>query len=201
MEPHPTLLFVPGAGGAGALWSPVASRLPASWPKTLLSLPGAGDQPHDPGIRSFGDLIAYAAQELDDRTDVIAHSMGGAVAIGLALRHPRTVRRLVLVATSGGIDVSAFGAADWRPGYRAEYPRAAPWIWEERIDHGEAIGTIACPTLLLWGDADPISPVAVGRRLAELLPSAGLHVLAGGTHDLAQSHADAVARLIADHLA
>lgn len=34
------------------------------------------------------------------------------------------------------------------------------------------IQSITAPTLLLWGDVDPVSPVAVGNRFAALLPTA-----------------------------
>lgn len=201
MDRARALLFLPGAAGAGAFWLPVADRLPARWRKTLVDWPGAGDQPHDPSIGGFAGLIKLAAGSLDDHTDVIAQSMGGAVAIGLALRHPAQVRRLVLVATSGGIDLARFGVADWRPEYRARYPRAAPWVWEERLDNGAEVREVSAPTLLLWGDADPLSPVTVGRRLAELLPAGALHVVPGATHDVAREYPDVVAGLIAEHLA
>jgi pimeloyl-ACP methyl ester carboxylesterase len=55
--------------------------------------------------------------------------------------------------------------------------------------------------LLIWGDEDAISPVAVGRHLASRLPHARLEVVPGGDHDVASTHADFVARLIAKHLA
>jgi pimeloyl-ACP methyl ester carboxylesterase len=57
------------------------------------------------------------------------------------------------------------------------------------------------PTLLVRGEADPISPPAVGRRLLSLLPSASLHVIPGGGHDIAQTHAALVADLVRRHLA
>jgi pimeloyl-ACP methyl ester carboxylesterase len=62
------------------------------------------------------------------------------------------------------------------------------------------MASIAAPVLLLWGDADSISPIAVGRRLLELLPNARLHVVKGGGHDLAVTHADEVAAIIQEHL-
>jgi pimeloyl-ACP methyl ester carboxylesterase len=54
--------------------------------------------------------------------------------------------------------------------------------------------------LLLWGDRDPISPLAVGERLRVLAPDARLHVVAGGEHDLAVTHAGELAPLVAAHL-
>jgi pimeloyl-ACP methyl ester carboxylesterase len=194
------ILFLPGASGAGAFWSPVAERLAGPWQKTLLSWPGAGDQPHDPRVAGWEDLIGFAAVELDDQSDLVAQSMGGVVAIGLALRYPEKVRRLVLVATSGGVDVAGLGAAEWRQEYRTEHPHAASWVWQQQLDYGDAISAVSAPTLLVWGDADPISPVSVGQRLAELLPNSALHVLTAGTHDLAREYPDEVAGLIVDHL-
>jgi pimeloyl-ACP methyl ester carboxylesterase len=195
------VLSLPGASGAGVFWLPVAERLPDQWQTTLLNWPGAGDQPHDPRVRGFDDLIERAAIELGDQSDLIAQSMGGVVAIGLALRHPEKIRRLVLVATSGGIDVARLGGADWRQEYWTDYPRAAPWVWQERPDYGDAISTVGAPTLLLWGDADSLSPVSIGQRLAELLPRSALHVLAGASHSLAREYPSEVAKLIIDHLA
>jgi len=56
------------------------------------------------------------------------------------------------------------------------------------------------PTLLVFGDADPISPVAVGRFLLDRLPSARLEIVAGGTHDLEEEYPDLLASLIEAHL-
>lgn len=195
-----SLVFLPGAAGASEFWLPVARRLPDGWRKTLLNWPGAGDEPRDPEIAGFGDLTDRVSRSVDGRIDLIAQSMGGIVALALALQDPQRVRRLVLVATSGGLDVAQFGAADWRDEYRKKYPNAAPWISEQRVDHTEFLPTIRVATLLIWGDMDPISPVAIGRRLAQLLPNSDLRVLAGGTHSLAHDRPDEVASLIEDHL-
>lgn len=127
--------------------------------------------------------------------------MGGVVALRVALAHPGRIRRLVLVATSGGIDTAALGAGEWGETYRAAYPAAAAWTTADRPDLTETLPAVAAPALLLFGDADPIAPVTVGEQLRELLPAARLHVLAGGAHDLAVERADEVARLIAGHLA
>jgi pimeloyl-ACP methyl ester carboxylesterase len=196
----PNVVFLPGAAGARDFWRPVSERLPNTWIKTLHSWPGAGREPHDPRVQSFRDLIARVASEIDDQSDLVAQSMGGIVAIGVALRYPRKVRRLVLVATSGGLDVGTLGAGDWRAQYQAEYPSAARWIWQERVDYSNTLPGIRVPTLLIWGDADPISPLSVGHHLARLLPHAALQVVPGGTHSLAHDHPEPVAELISEHL-
>jgi pimeloyl-ACP methyl ester carboxylesterase len=199
-EPTPDVVFLPGASGARDFWRPVAQRLPSVWRTTLLNWPGAGEQPHDPRVRSFDDLIALTSAACADGCDLVAQSMGGIVAVGVALAQPHKVRRLVLVATSGGIDLTGLGAVEWRDEYRAAFPDAAAWILEERPDYGAALSGLHIPTSLIWGDSDPISPVAVGERLQHSLPNASLHVLPRGTHELAREQPDEVAALIIEHV-
>jgi len=138
---------------------------------------------------------------MTEPVDLVAQSMGGVIAARIALDHPTLVRRLVLTVTSGGVDMAGLGASDWRPAYRREYPKAAPWIYETRIAAPLPVERIVAPTLLLWGDDDPISPLAVGEHLAKCLPNARLHVVKGGGHGLAETHAEEIAPLIERHLA
>lgn len=196
------LLFLPGAGGAAAFWHPLGQLLPDSYAKTYLNWPGLGHEAHKPGFDSLEALTAHAAAQLAETDNVvIAQSMGGIFALRLALLYPQRVKKLVLTAASGGIDVMRFGASDWRPAYRAEYPNAARWITEARPDHSAEIASIAQPALLLWGDADTVSPVAVGRHLHGLLKHSRLQVIAGGTHSLAQDRAAEIAPLVRDFIA
>jgi pimeloyl-ACP methyl ester carboxylesterase len=194
------ILFLPGAGASPDFWKPVGTLLPADWPKEYFGWPGLGDQPHDPAIKGTDDLVRMVAARMDDPVDLVAQSMGGVIAARLALEQPDKVRRLVLTVTSGGVDMAGLGASDWRESYRKSFPRAAAWITDGRSAPSLPVEKIAAPTLLLWGDSDPISPVAVGRHLQSRLPDAHLHIVAGGDHDLASTHAAEVAPLIARHL-
>ncbi len=152
-------------------------------------------------MTSYEDLIALtAAQFGDEPVDLLAQSMGGAIALTLALRHPERIRSLTLAVTAGGLDVEALGAVDWRPDYLAEFPQVAPWVMAERPDVSARLTEFRQPTLLIWGDADPISPVAVGRELETRLPDAKLLVVPGGHHDLINRRPDDVAPPILDHL-
>ncbi len=146
------------------------------------------------------DLVTLAGAALTALSDLIAQSMGGVVALRLAARYPEKVRRLVLVATSGGFDLAAHDAEDWRDEYRRTYPDAAAWITEQIPDAAPEIAAITAHVLLLWGDHDPVSPISVGTTLAEALRHARLHVVAGGTHSLAHDQPDTSAPLIIEHL-
>ncbi|AWB22194.1 alpha/beta hydrolase [Methylobacterium currus] len=192
-------LFLPGAGGSAAFWKPVAVH--ADLDGVFVSWPGLGDETPDPAVGCIDDLVALAAGQIREPIALIAQSMGGYVAIRLALAFPALVRSLVLAVTSGGVPVADLGGCDWRPGYASAFPKAAKWIADPVEDLSAQIPSIQVPALLLWGDADPVSPVAVGQRLASLLPQSRLRIIPGAGHDLAQTHAEIVAAEIRRHLA
>jgi pimeloyl-ACP methyl ester carboxylesterase len=195
------VLFLPGASGAASFWEPVARLLPDSWDKVCLDWPGLGDVPPDPRVAGFEDLADLVLARVDAPVDLVAQSMGGVVAVHVALGRPELVRRLVLVATSGGVDLSRFGVHDWRPNYRESYPAAADWITNHRVDLSERLRTMRAPTLLLWGGDDAISPPAVGSYLESLLPRAHLVVTPGGDHMFARDRAAEVTPHVLRHLA
>lgn len=195
------VLFLPGASGDPRFWAPVAERLPPAWERVLLGWPGLGDVPPSPAVTGMADLVALTLERMDRPVDLVAQSMGGVVAIQAALARPALVRRLVLAATSGGVDLARFGAEDWRAEYRREYPHAAPWILGRPPDLEADLPRIAAPTLLVWGSADRISPVTVGAHLARVLPRAELVVIPGGEHMCARDRASEVVPHVLRHLA
>jgi len=195
MDPS-QLLFLPGALGRTGLWGPVAQRLNCPVPGRFLGWPGFGGVPPDPGVRGMDDLVSRVRREINQPTALLAQSMGGAIAMRLAIEKPGFITHLVLAVTSGGIDVAGLGGQDWRPAFRASHPELPDWFCSCREDLSASLSGLATPTLLLWGDCDPICPVAVGEYLASLLPRASLRVIAGGDHDLVETHASEIAPLI-----
>jgi pimeloyl-ACP methyl ester carboxylesterase len=194
------LIFLPGASGSTDFWRPVAGLLAHPGERVHVGWPGIGPTPPDPNVNEVDDLIARVVAEMDRPSALIAQSMGGVIAMHSALARPSLITHLVLAVTSGGVDVADFGAEDWRPAFIAENPTVPRWFIDFQSDLTDRLRAITAPTLLLWGDADPISPVRVGERLARLLPNARLHVFAGGTHDLGNVLAGGVAPLIDRHL-
>jgi len=193
-------MFLPGAGGDPGVWRPLAEALSHRGPRRFVTWAGFGDAPADPDVGGISDLVDRAASRLSGPTVIFAQSMGGVVALRLAYRFPNGVKSLVLSVTSGGLDVRSLGAVDWRPRFLAEHPEAPRWFVDEQDDLTDLLPEIRTPTLLLWGDADPISPVPVGERLGELLPDADLVVVAGGTHDLVFERSSEVLPHVERHL-
>lgn len=194
------IIFLPGAGGAAEFWHPLGALLPSSWEKTYLSWPGLGNQPHDPAVNNLDDLVALAASKVSKPSVIVAQSMGGIVGVRLALQCPEAITHLVLVATSGGIDISRLGGEDWRDAYLNNFPNSQTWITTAKPDYSADLPKIACPTLLIWGDRDPISPISVGKRLSQLIRHAKLRVIEDGNHDLGRERAGEIAPLIIEHL-
>jgi pimeloyl-ACP methyl ester carboxylesterase len=194
------LLFLPGASGRTEFWRPVSELLTYPAPKVHVTWPGFGGVPPDPDIKGLGDLASRVLAEVDQPSAIVAQSMGGVVAMLAALRKPELVTHLVLSVTSGGMDLRAFDAEDWRPAMREAHPELPDWFTGYHEDLTPGLSTLRIPTMLLWGDADPISPVKVGQRLASLLPQSALHVFPGADHNLGHAFAHLVAPLIDRHL-
>jgi poly(3-hydroxyoctanoate) depolymerase len=194
------LIFLPGASGNTAFWQPLANQLTHCARKEILAYPGFGPEPATPDVTSFDDLVQRVVSHIDQPTALIAQSMGGVLAIRAALEKTEWVTHLVLAVTSGGIDTRALGATDWRTGFAGASSSMPDWFISFKSDLTYELNRVTQPTLLLWGDADPFSPVAVGERLSDLLPNARLHVVSGGNHDLARDDAPRLAPLVDAHL-
>lgn len=99
---EPPRLYLHGLGASSAPYyaAAVAHPLLQERRSLLLDLLGFGlsDRPETFGytLDDHADTIATALAGLDG-LEVVAHSMGGAVAVALAHRHPRLVARLVLI--------------------------------------------------------------------------------------------------------
>lgn len=199
--PPSRIIFLPGASGDTDFWRPSAQCLCHPAQQLHVGWPGFGVTASEPGIQSLDDLVTRLLPEIDQPTALVAQSMGGIVAVRAALQRPELITHLVLSVTSGGVDMAALGAQDWRTEFVTENPSLPRWFTDDQSDLSAQLAELQIPVLLLWGDDDPISPVQVGEHLAQLLPCARLHVFVGAGHDLGYSHSHEVAQLIDEHLA
>jgi pimeloyl-ACP methyl ester carboxylesterase len=99
------LVLVHGLGGCGANWVDVAPLLAAKRRVLVPELPGHGlstPLPAVPNLAVFADRIGLVAErEGMLPAAFVGHSLGGTVALRLALRRPDDVSALVLAAGAG----------------------------------------------------------------------------------------------------
>ncbi len=102
----PPLLLIQGLGYARWGWEPVLDGLARSFDVILFDNRGIGESDAPPGPYSAAELAADAIQVLDEaeveRAHVVGTSLGGMIALELALTYPERVDRLVLVCTTPG---------------------------------------------------------------------------------------------------
>lgn len=113
----PTVVMLHGLGAGGASFGPMVTALRPHVRRVILpELPGHGFSAHpDDGGDITADLLLDAISDaldglLDEPAIVLGNSLGGAVALGYALRRPERVRGLMLVSPAG----AKMEADEWR---------------------------------------------------------------------------------------
>ena len=187
------LVFLPGASGNTEFWNPLTAQLPKSYTKQVIAYPGFHGVAAHPDVNSFDDLTDYVVAQIQQPSILIAQSMGGIFAIAATLQKTDLVKGLVLMATSGGINLDPFQVQDWRQAYQQEYLQYPDWFITAKVDYEAELADIQQQVLLLWGDQDLISPVTVGQHLQHIFKKSELYVIQYGEHDFAEQYADEVA--------
>lgn len=102
----PAVLCLSGLGYASWCWGELQAALSSRWRALAVENRGTGRSEKPPGPYSIEQFADDAARVLDRlelaEAHVVGHSMGGYIALKLALRHPGRVRSLVLVGTTDG---------------------------------------------------------------------------------------------------
>jgi pimeloyl-ACP methyl ester carboxylesterase len=180
----PPLLLLHGAYMTIDLMGPLVPGLAGTRQVIAVELQGHGrtaDADRPITYEQMADDAAALVRHLEiDRADVVGYSMGGGIALQLAIRHPGLVRKLVLASTSFTSDGMHAVALEMFPSISPEmfagspieaaYQRTAPnpddfpklveklkrldttdFAWPE-----EDISALAAPTLIVLGDSDGI---------------------------------------------
>lgn len=100
-----TLVFIHGLGSNLQAWQQSVVGLRQHYRCIALDLPGYGKSSQGDyafGMAFFADQVAALIEKLGlEKVTLVGHSMGGQVAITLALRRPAYLQRLVLAAPAG----------------------------------------------------------------------------------------------------
>ena len=102
------LILIHGWGMHGGVWAGVVDALSQQFRVHVVDLPGMG---HSPACAPYtlAQLTDTVAAVLPDRAMMCGWSLGGLVAMQLALSHPGRVERLMLV----GATPRFVGGEDW----------------------------------------------------------------------------------------
>lgn len=231
-----TALLLHRAGGSSRGWDEVLAALGDERHAVALDLPAHGESPGSAleSIPAMADLISECidALELGDegRLVLVGHSMGGAIALELALRRPTLARAIVLVNSGATLRVATpildairdqfelIPSIMGKMVFGSETPAEVAERWAgalfdapgpvvladmeacDGFDVEPRLSELQIPVDLLVGKEDHLTPPRLGRRLIERTPTASMEVIPGAGHMLPLERADLVAKAIARRL-
>ncbi len=182
------LVLLHGGLGAIEMFGPVLPALAEGRQVIAVDLQGHGataDIDRPLSIEFMADDIAALLEHLNiERADVMGYSLGGGVALQVAVRHPQVVDRLVLVSAAVRSDAyypEILGQQDavgpemaemmkqtpMYELYSAKAPRPEDWprllgkigeAMKVQYDYSEQVAGVQVPTLIVAGDADMFPP-------------------------------------------
>jgi pimeloyl-ACP methyl ester carboxylesterase len=185
---EPLLLLHGGLGSIGMFGSVLLPKLAENRTVIAVDLQGHGRTPLGKRpfkLESIGDDMAQLTKRLGyPKVDVLGYSLGGGVALRMALQKSEAVRRLVLVSTpfsddgyyadikAQQVQVSAKAAPMMKdtPMYKsyvavapnpAEFPRLLDTLGEfmkKKYDWSAEVSKLKVPVMLVYGDSDMFRP-------------------------------------------
>ncbi len=152
---------------------------------------------------AFADIAALLARwigsSFDGPVHLVGNSMGGQIAIHIAARRPDLVRSLTLVNSSGiPFEIApmqhlenlivppgalSFATILARDAFRSGATSiAVAFARLLRDDARPLIRSISVPTLILWGERDPLVPLSYARQLEQMIAGARLVTIPNAGH-------------------
>ena len=225
MAPRP--IFVHGAGGSATAWSQQEPRFEGC---CVVALPGHPSGTAYASIGGYAEWAAHVIRDVPGPRVIVGHSMGGAVALQLALDHPDLVDGLVVIASGARLFVpqTAFELA--RTDLPAECARLVRKGWPRADnatiatevaqmievgqhtllqDYAACLGfnvvdrlhEVRVPVMVITGDQDALTPLSLANELLAGLPQGIGVVVPDAGHWLMKEHPATVSLLLAGFLA
>jgi len=208
------LVLLHSGGMSGAEWTPQIPLFARHFRVIAPDHLGHGGSPmmaEKLAVRDMGRAVLELLDELLlPKAHLVGSSLGGAVALWLAIHHPERVDKLVLYRVGYRKDAETHAGtrdmadpAYWRGVGMHKWlsdihqPQGGPDAWEEVIgrvsealeptttDHAhdlEILGGIVQPTLIAVGDRDPVAPLDQILEMFGAIPNCGLWVMPYATH-------------------
>ncbi len=227
------VLCLHGLFGTSEHWETTLEDLAPGCRAMALTLPIFETPPDDlsvTGLRAY--VEAFLDAERVPPAVLVGNSLGGHVALDLALHAPERVRALVLSGSSGLLEKSFTRGVPRRPS--ADFVREKmtevfhdpAMVTTERVEAvrdivnrrsyalralqvsrsarrynlEDRLGEIRCPTLLVWGTEDRITPRSAAIRFLEGIPFATLRLVPECGHAPMLEHPQAFTRALEEFL-
>ena len=212
------LVFIAGLGFDLSEFSEITGWLSQKCQVLAFDNRGAGrtDKPDIPySIEMMANDTVGLMQSVGIRqANILGISMGGRIALALALAHPELVKRLVLVSTSAKIArrnrwMPLLSIISTMPIFRSKYPQPYYAHIRQRqasfdFDCSDKLPEIHIPTLILHGKKDRIVPYTVAQEMhlgiqgSEMLTFEGGHLFS--IMKERQQFLDAVAKFLEEEV-
>lgn len=222
------LVLLHGAFGFIEGWATVLPTLTKTHQVIAIELQGHGhthDLDRPLTFEQMAEDTAALLKQLKIKdADFFGYSMGGTVALRVAMRHPELVRKLAILGSAFGTMKDTYEPETYKqfqslstdfapPVLKEPYDRMAPdptrWpILVTKIKNLERdfkgysaaeIKTIKAQTLIMMGDRDGVRPEHA-VEMYRLIPNAQLAVFPGGDHFMLWSSPDKVLATLAPFL-
>jgi len=224
----PVTILVHGAGGTHLDWPAELRRLREA-NAIAPDLPGHGRSPA-PGRQTIGayaaDMIALMDALKLPRAILAGHSMGGAIAMTMALNYPERVQGLILIGTAAklgihpdilngfmhemkqtvalvvGLYYGRTGTDSMRRSSTRRLMEFNPTILTHDyaacnlFDIRSQVGFIKLPTLIFGGTDDRLTPYKFSEYLRDTIAGSQLVTVEGGGHMMMLEQPDVVAEAV-----
>ncbi len=209
-----TLVLVHGAGDDHDTHAEVARRVADAGLTTVtLSLPGrrGSSGPACTTVAEAAAVVGNVIRRLEGPVVLYGHSLGGGIALELALTQPDLLAGLVLVATGARLRVHPEILAQVRAAAAADHgavdvgttPATTTrddWLAADGFDRLHDLGGCHVRALILGGADDALTPPRNVAWLEDHLPDARQVLVAGAGHFLPIEDPDTTADAIVDFL-
>ena len=209
------LLFIHGAGGSTTVWRFQREQLSDRFETVVVDLPGHGRSSGKScdTIEGYGLSVSEVMEHAKlDKPFLVGHSMGGAIAMHLALNNPSSLSGLVLVGTGAKLAVlpailegimkdktttcrmivdsvfSPKAPAPMREASYREYVKTeaavihADFAACNGFDMRQSLQKISLPTLILCGTDDTMTPPRYAEYLHDHIDGSVLRLIGDAGH-------------------